>query len=143
MHSFNVHFAQAQTHNNNRVAIALSAGFIEALNTKTPISARISIPQGRSWDRLAIFTNYPNVTKDQALEETVLTLFYLDHPVVQCYFQLVESVLCQYNLTHRLSECHQKLTLQTKSTHRAQDVKAVWCSTKPLIHFWLSGCVLA
>ena len=92
MHSFNVHFVQAQTHNNIRVAITLSAGFIEGLNIKTPICARISIPLDRSRDRLAIFTNYPNVTKDQALEETVLTLFYLDHPVVQCYFQLVESV---------------------------------------------------
>ena len=37
MHSFNVHFAQAQTRNNIRVAITLSAGFIEALNIKTPI----------------------------------------------------------------------------------------------------------
>ena len=43
MYSFKVHFAQAQTHN-NRVAITLSAGFIEALNIKTPVSARISIP---------------------------------------------------------------------------------------------------
>ena len=30
-------------------------------------------------DRLAAFTNYPSATKDQALEETDLTIF---HPVV-------------------------------------------------------------
>ena len=50
MHSFNVHFAQAQTHNDNQVQ--LRAGFIEALHIKTPICARILI----SKDRLADFT---------------------------------------------------------------------------------------
>ena len=64
MHSFNMHFAQAQTHNDNRVQ--LQAGFI---NIKTPIRT----------DRSAVF-------KDQALEETVLTLF---HPMVHSCFQLV------------------------------------------------------
>ena len=47
-------------------------------------------------DRLAIFTNYPSVTKDQALENTVLTLF---HPVVQGYFQLI-SVTIEDTITH-------------------------------------------
>ena len=56
--------------------------FIEALHIKTPICTRILI----SKDRLAIFTNYPSVTKNQALEETVLTLF---HPVVHGCFQLI------------------------------------------------------
>ena len=53
------------------------------LHIKTPIQ-RTSIPISK--DRLAIFTNYPSVTKDQALEETVLTLF---HPVVHGSFQLI------------------------------------------------------
>ena len=53
-----------------------------ALHIKTRICARVPIPK----DRLAIFINYPSVTKDQALEEMVLTLF---HPVVHGYFQLV------------------------------------------------------
>ena len=48
---------------------------IEVLHIKTPICARIPI----SKDRLAVFTNYPSVTKDQTLEETVLTGFF--HPV--------------------------------------------------------------
>ena len=52
------------------------------LHIKTPICARVPIPK----DRLAIFTNYPSVTKDQALKETFLTLF---HPVVHTCFQLV------------------------------------------------------
>ena len=34
-------------------------------------------------DRLTVFTNDPSVTKDQALEETVLTLF---DPVVHSGF---------------------------------------------------------
>ena len=37
-------------------------------------------------DSLAVFTNYPSVTKGQALKETVLTLF---HTVVHGCFQLV------------------------------------------------------
>ena len=37
-------------------------------------------------DSLAVFTNYPSVTKDQALDETVLTLF---HPMVHSCFQPV------------------------------------------------------
>ena len=37
------------------------------LYIKTPLYARISIPE----DRLTIFTNYPSAAKDQALEETV------------------------------------------------------------------------
>ena len=57
-------------------------GFIEELNIKTLIRARIPIPN----DRLAILTNYPSVTEDQALEETVLALF---HPMVHSCFQLV------------------------------------------------------
>ena len=48
-----------------------------------PVCARISI----SKDRLAIFTNYPSVTKDQALEETVLMGLF--HPVVHGCFQLI------------------------------------------------------
>ena len=61
MHSFNMHFAQEQTHNDNQVL--LQAGFMRCF--KTPICARIPV----SKDRLAIFT-------------------YL-HPVIQGYFQLV------------------------------------------------------
>ena len=52
----------------------------------TPICARISIPK----DRLTIFTNYPSATKDQGLEETVLTLFY---PVVNGCFQHVGIII--------------------------------------------------
>ena len=58
--------------------------FVQALHIKTPICARILISE----DRLAVFTNYPSVTKEQALEETVLTLF---HPVVHGCFQLVDD----------------------------------------------------
>ena len=56
--------------------------FLKIIRIKTPICARIVIPK----DRLTVFTNYPIVTKDQALEETVLTLF---HSVVHGCFQLV------------------------------------------------------
>ena len=41
-------------------------GFIETLHIKTPICARMPI----SKERLAVFTNHPSETKDQALEET-------------------------------------------------------------------------
>ena len=44
-----------------------------------------------SKDRLAVFTNYPSVTRDQALEETVLMGLF--HPVVHGCFQLV-GILC-------------------------------------------------
>ena len=60
--------------------------FIEALHITTSICARILIPK----DRLAVFTNYPSVTKDQALEQTVLTLL---HPAVHGYFQLVSITI--------------------------------------------------
>ena len=53
------------------------------LHIKSSICASIPI----SKDRLAVFTNYPSVTKDQALEETVLTSLF--HPVVHGCFQLV------------------------------------------------------
>ena len=56
------------------------------LHIKTPICAKIPIPK----DRLVVITNYPSVTKDQALEETVLILF---HPVVQGYFQLIGATI--------------------------------------------------
>ena len=46
------------------------------------MSKDIPIPR----DRLAVFTNYPSVIKDKALEGTVLTLF---HPVVHSCFQPV------------------------------------------------------
>ena len=57
-------------------------GFMEALHIKTPICTSLPV----SKDRLAVFTNYPSVTKDQVLEETVLTLF---HPVVHSCFKLI------------------------------------------------------
>ena len=53
--------------------------FIEVLHIKTPICTRILI----SKDSLAVFTNYPSVSKDQA---SGLILF---HPVVHGCFQLV------------------------------------------------------
>ena len=52
------------------------------LHNKAPICARILITK----DSLAIFTNYPSVTKDQVLEETALILF---HPVFHGCFQLI------------------------------------------------------
>ena len=65
------------------------------LHIKIPICTRTPIPK----DRLGIFTNYPSVTKDQVLEETVLTLF---HPVVQGYFQLIgvtiEDTIAPHNV---------------------------------------------
>ena len=71
--------------------------FIEAVHIKTSIScARIPIPK----DLLVIFINYPSVTKDQALEETVLTLF---HAVVHSCFKLVsvaiEDAVAHHNVT--------------------------------------------
>ena len=66
-------------------------GFIEVLHIKMPIYTRIPIAK----DRLAIFTNYPNVTKDQALEETVLTLFY---PVVHGCFHLTSTT--EHTINH-------------------------------------------
>ena len=53
MHSFNVYFAQAQIHNDNR--LELQAGFIESLHIKTPIRVRIPIPK----DRLASLRQLP------------------------------------------------------------------------------------
>ena len=50
-----MHFTQAQT-------TIEYTGFIEALHLKTSICTRIPIPK----DRLAAFTNYPSVSKDQA-----------------------------------------------------------------------------
>ena len=61
----------------------MSGTVTEALHIKTPICTRIPIYK----DRLAVFTNYPSVTKDQVLEETVLTGLF--HPVVHGCFQLV------------------------------------------------------
>ena len=66
--------------------------FIEVLHIKTQICPRIPI----SKDRLAIVTNYSSITKDRALEETVLTLF---HPVVHACFQLV-SVTIEGTIAH-------------------------------------------
>ena len=63
------------------------------LYIKIPIGTRIPI----SKDKLVVFTNYPSITKDQALEETVLTLF---HPVVHGCFELV-SVTIEDTIAHR------------------------------------------
>ena len=64
--------------------MCVEAGFSQIWShIKTPICARIPI----SKDRLAIFTNYPSVTKDQALEKTVLMGLF--HPVVHGCFQLI------------------------------------------------------
>ena len=51
-----------------------------------------------SKDRLAVFTNYPSVNKDQALEETILTGLF--HPVVHGCFQVVGVTID--NITYRL-----------------------------------------
>ena len=59
---------------------------------KTPICTRVLI----SKDRLAVFTNYSSVTKDQVLEETVLTLFHL---VVHGCFELI-SVIIEDTITY-------------------------------------------
>ena len=56
------------------------------LHIKTPTCGRIPI----SKDRLAIFTNYLSVTKDQVLEETALNFFY---PVIHGCFQLVGNTI--------------------------------------------------
>ena len=41
-------------------------------------------------DRLTVFTNYLSITKDQALEETILTLF---DPVIHSCFQFVNVTI--------------------------------------------------
>ena len=74
MQSFNMHFAQAKRHNDDQVQ--LQVGYRETLHIKKLIYAKIPIPK----DRLAVFTNYLCVIKDQALQETGFTLF---HSVVQ------------------------------------------------------------
>ena len=48
-----------------------------------------------SKDKLVIFSNYPSATKDQVLEETVLTLFY---PVVHSCFQLVGITIQEHTI---------------------------------------------
>ena len=71
-----------------------------------PICAKILI----SKDRFAVFTNYPSATKDQALEEIVLTLFY---PVVHGCFQLAGvTIEPGYN---RPSRRRQRLILISKT----------------------------
>ena len=75
------------------MSITLSGTNIEALGIKTPICTRIPI----SKDRLAVFTNYPSVTKEQALEETVLTGLF--HPVVHGCFQLLGFTI-EDTITH-------------------------------------------
>ena len=50
-----------------------------------------------SKDRLVIFSNYPSATKDQALEETVLTFFY---PVVHSCFQLIGITIQEDTIAH-------------------------------------------
>ena len=71
----------------------ITCTIIEALHIKTPICTRILISQ----DRLAVFINYPSVTKDQALEETVLTGLF--HPVVHGCFQLVGCITIENTIT--------------------------------------------
>ena len=59
-HRFNMHFAQAQTHNDKQVRIILSRIYGCASSVlRHPICAKIPIPA----DRLVIFANNPNVTK--------------------------------------------------------------------------------
>ena len=70
-----------------------------------PICERILI----SKDRFTVFTNYPSATKDQALYETVLTLFY---SIVHGCFQLAGvTIETGYN---RPSQRHQRLILKSK-----------------------------
>ena len=83
------------------------------LHIKTPICARIPI----SKDRLAVFTNYPSVTKDQALEETVLTGLF--HPVVHGCFQLigitiVDTIACHNVVKGQLSKVRVQGLVHTK-----------------------------
>ena len=62
----------------------------------TSICTRIPIPK----DRLAVFTNYPSVTKNQALEETVLTLFRpMVHDIICCMHLALLHVLVLYVVT--------------------------------------------
>ena len=72
----------------------ITCTIIEALHIKTPICTRILISQ----DRLAVFINYPSVTKDQALEETVFTGLF--HPVVHGCFQLVSVNTIEDTIAH-------------------------------------------
>ena len=92
------------------MSITLSGTIIEALGIKTPICTRIPI----SKDRLAVFTNYPSVTKEQALEETVLMGLF--HPVIHGGFQLIgitiEDTITRHN---HPSQCRQRPTLKSRS----------------------------
>ena len=74
----------------------------------TPICARIP----NSKDRLAIFTNYPSVTKDKALEETVVMDLF--HPVVYGCFQLI-GVTIEGTMIALHYVGHQRPTLKSRS----------------------------
>ena len=54
---------------------------------------------------LAVFTDDPSVTKDQALEETVLILF---HPVVQGCFQSTGVIIKDTIAHHDIIKGHTK-----------------------------------
>ena len=86
-----------------------------ALHIKASNCTRILIPK----DILAVFTNYPSVTKDQALDEMVFTLF---HPVVHSSFNPSVSVTIENTIAH-----HQKQTLISRSgTFSAGLEPVVW-----------------
>ena len=85
---------------------------MEVLYIKTSICARMLVPK----DRLTIFTNYPSVTKDQALQETVLTLFYR---VVYGCFQLIgatieDTITCHNVVKGSLSKVGLESLVHTK-----------------------------
>ena len=72
-------------------------GFIEALASyldQAPICERIPILK----DRLAVFTNYPSVTKDQVLEETVLTIHGCFQPVGVTIKDTIACHLTRHNV---------------------------------------------
>ena len=84
------------------------------LHIKQLICARIPIPK----ERLAVFTNYPSVTKDQTLEETVLNFF---HPVIHGCFQPIgvtieDTIACHDVIKGELSKGELEGLVHTKLT---------------------------
>ena len=98
-----MHFTQAQAHNNNWVQ--LWAVFIDALHIKTSICARMLIPK----DRLAVFTNYPKYNQGPGIRRNSF------HLIPPCGSWLLSTRWCYYRGCNCPSQCHQRLTLKSRT----------------------------
>ena len=89
------------------ISITSSGTIIEALHIKTSICIRIPIYN----DRLAVFTNYPSVTNEQALEETVLMGLF--HPMVHGWITI--NIIARHDVVKgQLSKVRVQRLVHTK-----------------------------